>query len=74
LIACVPHIRSDMGTERHDLVEVPGIVPSLRDFGKNQCLFASRCQYRTEECLSQRPPERLFSDGQISDCWHAEAL
>jgi oligopeptide/dipeptide ABC transporter ATP-binding protein len=74
LIACVPHIRSDMSEERHDLVEVPGIVPSLRDFGKNQCLFASRCQYRTAECLSQRPEEKHFEHGQIADCWHAEAL
>ena len=41
LIECVPHIQSDPSLERHDLVEVPGIVPSLREFGKDQCLFAS---------------------------------
>ena len=74
LIACVPHIQSDMSTERHDLVEVPGIVPSLRDFGKNQCLFASRCQHATQECLATRPKEKHFENGQIADCWHAEAL
>ena len=74
LIACVPHIQADMGDERHDLTEVPGIVPSLRDFGKDQCLFASRCQHRTDECLSKRPAEHTFGNGQIADCWHAEAL
>jgi oligopeptide/dipeptide ABC transporter ATP-binding protein len=74
LIECVPHIQSDPSLERHDLVEVPGIVPSLREFGKDQCLFASRCAYLTEACLSSRPTEKLFANGQSADCWHAEGL
>ena len=74
LISCVPHIVSDMSEERHDLVEVPGIVPSLKDFGRDQCLFASRCTHRTDECLTKRPPEKQFAGGQLTDCWHAEEL
>ncbi|MBU2981924.1 ABC transporter ATP-binding protein [Lentibacter algarum] len=74
LISCVPHIVSDMTEERHDLVEVPGIVPSLKDFGRDECLFASRCQHRTEECMSKRPVEKHFDNNQIADCWHAEEL
>ena len=74
LIECVPHIQSDPSLERHDLVEVPGIVPSLREFGKDQCLFASRCAYLTEACLTSRPTEKLFTNGQSADCWHAEGL
>jgi|TARA_B110000238_G_C16131845_1_gene441821 oligopeptide/dipeptide ABC transporter ATP-binding protein len=74
LIECVPHIQSNPSIERHDLVEVPGIVPSLREFGKDQCLFASRCAYLTEACLASRPNEKQFSNGQSADCWHAEAL
>ena len=74
LISCVPHIVSDMTEERPDLVEVPGIVPSLKDFGQDRCLFASRCTYVTDKCRASRPEERLFSDGQIADCWHAEDL
>ncbi|MEM7378872.1 MAG: ABC transporter ATP-binding protein, partial [Pseudomonadota bacterium] len=74
LIACVPHIQTDMGDSRHDLTEVPGIVPSLRDFGKDQCLFASRCLHRTDRCLSSRPTEHAFEHGQIADCWHAESI
>lgn len=74
LIECVPHIQSNPNMERHDLVEVPGIVPSLREFGKDQCLFASRCAYLTEACLASRPNEKKFSNGQSSDCWHAEAM
>ena len=74
LIECVPHIQSDPRPERHDLVEVPGIVPSLREFGKDQCLFASRCPYLTETCLTSRPVAKQFENDQSADCWHAEAL
>ena len=74
LIECVPHIQSDPRPERHDLVEVPGIVPSLREFGKDQCLFASRCPYVTETCLKSRPVAKQFKNDQSADCWHAEAL
>ena len=74
LIECVPHIQDDPSSERHNLVEVPGIVPSLREFGKDQCLFASRCPYVTETCLKSRPVAKQFKNDQSADCWHAEAL
>ena len=74
LISCVPHIVANLTEERHELAEVPGIVPSLREFGRNRCLFASRCDYRSEECVNQRPPTITFEDGQMADCWHAENL
>lgn len=74
LIECVPHIQSNPSIERHDLVEVPGIVPSLREFGKDQCLFASRCAYLTEACLTSRPDEKHFANSQSADCWHAEVI
>lgn len=74
LISCVPHIMARLTEERLPLTEVPGIVPSLRDFGKDQCLFASRCAMVTQKCLDKRPPEVVFEDGQKSACWHAEAV
>ncbi len=74
LISCVPHIMATLTEERLPLTEVPGIVPSLREFGKNQCLFASRCNMVTEKCLQKRPPEVAFDAGQKSACWHAEAV
>ncbi|WP_299417333.1 ABC transporter ATP-binding protein [uncultured Sulfitobacter sp.] len=74
LISCVPHIMATLTEERLPLTEVPGIVPSLREFGKNQCLFASRCNMVTQKCLDQRPAEIAFDDGQMSACWHAEAV
>ncbi len=72
LISCVPHIMAELTPERHELTEVAGIVPSLREFGKNQCLFASRCTDATQQCLDARPPEMEFEHGQRSACWHAK--
>ncbi len=74
LISCVPHIVNNLTDERQDLTEVPGIVPSLRDFGKNQCLFASRCKFLSEQCTKGRPPSIKFKNGQLADCWQAEGV
>ena len=74
LIECVPHIQSELSATRHALLEVPGIVPSLRDFGKDQCLFASRCRYLTKACLAGRPKPQEFANAQSADCWHAGEL
>ncbi len=74
LISCVPHILSTLTEEREELVEVPGIVPSLMDFGKDRCLFASRCSHVQDRCLQQRPPEVGFGAAHQSACWRAEEL
>lgn len=74
LISCVPHIVETLTDTREELVEVPGIVPSLRDFGLDQCLFASRCRYRTDKCLQKRPEMQEFANAQRAACWHAETL
>ena len=74
LISCVPHLQDVLTEERPELFEVPGIVPSLKDFGQDACLFASRCAHVTEECRAKRPEPKQFENGQISDCWHAEAM
>lgn len=74
LIACVPHIMSKLTQERMELVEVPGIVPSLRDFGKNRCLFASRCNYVEEACRQNRPDENDYKNNQRSACFHSGKL
>ena len=74
LISCVPHIHTPLTEERAELTEVPGIVPSLFEFGADACLFASRCRHRTEICLNARPEPQHFQNGQSADCWHAEEL
>lgn len=74
LIACVPHLMATLTEERPDLTEVPGIVPSLQQFGRNECLFASRCSQVVERCGKQRPTEQQFEGGQVSACWQADSL
>ena len=74
LIACVPHLHEVLTEDRPELFEVPGIVPSLKDFGRDECLFASRCRHVTDQCRKARPPAKGFDGGQIADCWHAEAM
>ncbi len=72
LISCVPHLLAQLTAERPPLAEIDGIVPSLKDFGRDECLFASRCERANEQCRNQRPPEVGFSAGQLSACWQAE--
>ncbi len=74
LISCVPHIVSSLSDTRERLTEVPGIVPGLGEFGRDMCLFASRCDLRTEQCLSARPPMQPFENGQLAACWRAEEV
>lgn len=74
LIACVPHLMATLTEERPELTEVPGIVPSLQQFGRNECLFASRCTNVVDRCKQQRPEEQVFDGDQVSACWEAHNL
>jgi oligopeptide/dipeptide ABC transporter ATP-binding protein len=74
LISCVPHLMASLSDDRPELVEVPGIVPSLKSFGRDECLFASRCERADEKCRTQRPPEMNFENNQNSACWQAGDL
>lgn len=74
LISCVPHLLDTLTDDRPELTEIGGIVPSLREFGKNQCLFASRCTMADDTCRTNRPPENEFDNKQWSACWHAGSV
>ena len=74
LISCVPHILETLTNERQTLKEIPGIVPSLRDFGEDRCLFASRCDNVSEKCSIKRPPETDYLNSQRVACWNTEGL
>lgn len=74
LISCVPHLLAQVTDDRPPLTEITGIVPSLKDFGKNACLYASRCDRADKKCLGERPSEQTFKNGQHSACWHAEKV
>ena len=74
LISCVPHLLATLTDARPELTEVSGIVPSLKDFGRDECLFASRCDRADDKCRTSRPPEVAFKNDQHSACWYAEEV
>ncbi|MEM1040292.1 MAG: ABC transporter ATP-binding protein [Pseudomonadota bacterium] len=71
LISCVPHLMANLTEDRPELTEVGGIVPGLKEFGRDACLFASRCAMAQDKCRTARPPEMAFDGEQVSACWFA---
>ena len=69
LIKCVPHLMETISLERQDLQEIPGIVPPIRHFGRNECLFAPRCSFVEDRCLNQRPLDSERSADHLTACW-----
>ena len=69
LIKCVPHLMETISFERQDLQEIPGIVPPIRHFGRNECLFAPRCSFVENRCLNQRPLDSERSADHLTACW-----
>ena len=74
LISCVPHLDDTIIDEKSRLSEIPGIVPSIREFGSNKCLFASRCKHQMEQCWAERPGLTQFSNKQAFACWKREII
>ena len=74
LISCVPHLDDAIIDANNRLSEIPGIVPSLREFGSNKCLFASRCKHQMEQCRAERPVLVQFSNKQAFACWKREII
>ena len=64
LISCVPHLDDTITDANTRLSEIPGIVPSIREFGSNKCLFASRCKYQMDQCWAERPGLTQISNKQ----------
>ena len=69
LIRCVPHLMETISPERQDLHEIPGIVPPISHFGRNECLFAPRCSFVENRCLNQRPLDSERSADHLTACW-----
>ncbi|WP_416898579.1 MAG: ABC transporter ATP-binding protein [Minwuia sp.] len=69
LISCVPHLAAEPSAERHDLVEIPGVVPGLTQLGRDGCPFAPRCAERLDACTDM-PAESGGAEHRVS-CWAA---
>jgi peptide/nickel transport system ATP-binding protein len=53
---------------RTRLLEIPGIVPSLRD-RPGGCPFWPRCPLAMDRCREQVPPLAAAPDGRVVACW-----
>ena len=69
LIRCVPHLMETISPERQDLHEIPGMVPPISHFGRNECLFAPRCSFVEDRCLNQRPLDSKRASEHLTACW-----
>ena len=76
LIACVPHITSNVAAITEQLPEIDGIVPPITRFGRDECLFAPRCIRVADGCLAAKPQqvEMAGHDAHSVACWHPFAI
>ena len=75
LIACVPHITSNVAAITEQLPEIDGIVPPITRFGRDECLFAPRCIRVADGCFAAKPQqvEMAGHDAHSVACWHPVA-
>jgi peptide/nickel transport system ATP-binding protein len=69
LLGSMPHLGDSVSETGKRLVEIPGMVPSLKDPPPG-CLFAPRCPNAGERCTQEAPPLELQAAGHWAACWH----
>ena len=62
-----------LGRRAHQLVEIPGTVPSLIGEAAG-CAFAARCAFASQRCREELPPFEADSAGHGVACWHSERV
>jgi peptide/nickel transport system ATP-binding protein len=70
LLTSIPH---GAGRRRRRLLEIPGVVPSLRDPIVG-CAFAPRCTWAVDACRRDAPPIRAIAPGHHVACFRAEEV
>ena len=74
LLGAIPHLRAGSCAcegPRRRLVEIPGVVPSLRERIAG-CAFAPRCAHSTTICQTTPPPTVATGPDHQVACHHAE--
>ena len=72
LMRCVPKLGSTKEDSR--LYPIRGRVPAPKDRPRGACVFAPRCDYATERCLSERPLLRDIAAQHGVRCLYAETI
>jgi peptide/nickel transport system ATP-binding protein len=73
LLGSMPHLGDSVNETGKRLVEIPGMVPSLKDPAPG-CLFAPRCPNVGERCTTEVPPLELRTARHWAACWHPVAV
>src|SRR5262252_7985248 len=73
LLGSMPHLGESIDDSAKRLVEIPGVVPSLKEATPG-CLFAPRCQRASDRCRREAPPLEQHSRGHWAACWHPVAV
>jgi peptide/nickel transport system ATP-binding protein len=70
LLGSMPHLGDSVRDEDGKrLVEIPGMVPSLKD-EQPGCLFAPRCPNAIARCSQDVPPLTAQGSGHWAACWN----
>ncbi len=70
LLGSMPHLGDSVRFEgRKRLVEIPGMVPSLKEV-RPGCLFAPRCPNVVARCSQEVPPLTAYGPGHWAACWN----
>jgi peptide/nickel transport system ATP-binding protein len=72
LLGSMPHLGDSVNETGKRLVEIPGMVPSLKEPAPG-CLFAPRCASASERCAREVPPLEQHAPGHWAACWHPVA-
>jgi len=70
LLGAVPKLGSSVAGRRAKLVEIPGVVPSVKQ-RINGCAFASRCALATELCRQVSPALEKKAPSHLAACHYA---
>jgi peptide/nickel transport system ATP-binding protein len=74
LMASVPRLdRAAEPGPRARLVEIPGMVPSLKDVPPG-CTFADRCSLASAPCHRAYPPFEEKAPGHWAACWNSDLM
>jgi peptide/nickel transport system ATP-binding protein len=70
LLGAVPKLGASLSGERAALVEIPGVVPSIKQ-RIHGCAFASRCAAASELCRQTSPALEEKAPGHLAACHYA---
>jgi len=73
LLGSMPHLGDSVEETGKRLVEIPGMVPSLKE-AMPGCLFAPRCPNASERCRTDVPPLEPQGPRHWAACWHPITL